>query len=220
LCSGILISIYHIFFPLKKNKNKAFVFDFFTIHLISGVYSITMDGDEGTVKVSGRVNPNTLLSVLETNGKHAKVKYVKFEGEVVERNPNYYGKYDYYPYDNGMEYYSYPPRLPFPPPQVYHPSQPPSFRPPPIPYPNPPPMPSGSFWAQPQHQQPPPPPMYGNGPPPPTSFCPPQRQPPPPPPPMKGNGPPASTSFSLPQHLPKEETSSKKKKSRKLCVIM
>lgn len=199
-----------------------------------------MDGDDGTVKVSGRVNPNTLLSVLETNGKHAKVKYVKFEGEVVERNPNYYGGYEYYPYDYGMEYYSYPPTLPFPQPQVYHPSQPPSFPPPPLmPYPNPPAPSLGPFRAQPQHQQPPLPPMYGygpppptsffppaphpmngNGPPPPTSFFPPQCQPPPPPPPMNGNGPPASTSFNPPQHIPKEEKSSKQKKSRKLCVIM
>jgi hypothetical protein len=46
---------------------------FFTILLISGVYNITIDGEKGTVKVTGRVNPNTLLSVLEKYGKHAEV---------------------------------------------------------------------------------------------------------------------------------------------------
>ena len=31
---------------------------FFTIHLISGAYNITIDAEEGTMKFTGRLNPN------------------------------------------------------------------------------------------------------------------------------------------------------------------
>ncbi|WJX28771.1 hypothetical protein P8452_17450 [Trifolium repens] len=135
---------------------------------IRGVYTITIDGEEGTVKVTGRVNPNTLLSVLEKYGKHAQVKYVKFEGEVVERNSNYYGEYGYNPYD-GMEYQGYY--------NPYYPhfSQPRPYPLPPVPYQFPPPPPSaGPFWAPRQPQPPAPPPVYGYGPPPSVLNLPPQ----------------------------------------------
>ncbi|PNX85776.1 hypothetical protein L195_g041850 [Trifolium pratense] len=150
------------------------------------VYNISIDGEEGIVKVTGRVNPNTLLSVLEKYGKHAELKHVKFEGEVIERNPNSYGEYGYNPYD-GMAYSSYPPPMPCHPYQGYHDpyyphfSQPP-YPPPPVPYqvpyqfPPPPPS-AGPFWAPSQPQPPPPPPVYSYGPPPPVTNLPPQNVP-------------------------------------------
>lgn len=46
---------------------------------ITGAYSIDIDAEQATVKVSGTVNPKIILQVLE--GKHAKVKSVKFDGE-------------------------------------------------------------------------------------------------------------------------------------------
>lgn len=148
------------------------------------------------MKVNGRVNPNTLLNVLEKYGKHAEVKYVKFDGEVVERNPNYYGEhgYNYNPYDS-MEYFSYPPPLPCPQHQGYHHhypyfSQPPPMPPPPlVPYQFPPPQPPlvpcqfppppppGPLWGPTQPTPPPPPRPYGYGPPPMTSFYPPHNLP-------------------------------------------
>jgi hypothetical protein len=38
--------------------------------------------------------------VLEKYGKHAEVKHVKFAGEIVERNPNYYGEVNNHAYLN------------------------------------------------------------------------------------------------------------------------
>ncbi|KAK2378110.1 hypothetical protein QL285_078703 [Trifolium repens] len=115
------------------------------------------------MKVNGNVNPNKLLSVLAKSGKHAEIKYVKLNGEVVERNSNYYDEYGYNAYDN-MQYCPYPPPLPCH--QRYHnPYQPP---PPPAspgaskPYQFPPPPSPGPVWEPPQSQPPQPPSMSGN----------------------------------------------------------
>ncbi|KAJ1410787.1 Topoisomerase 6 subunit A/Spo11, TOPRIM domain [Sesbania bispinosa] len=115
---------------------------------IRGVYNITIDGEQGTVKVTGRVNPSTLLSVLEKCGKHAEIKYVKFDGEVVDRNPRYYGEYGQAPY--AMEH-SYPPLLSYPQHQWCQPSN--HFPPPPLaPYPvAPPPAPIRPYGPPPLH---------------------------------------------------------------------
>ncbi|XP_040990462.1 heavy metal-associated isoprenylated plant protein 32 [Juglans microcarpa x Juglans regia] len=124
---------------------------------LRGAYNITIDADQGTVKVTGRVNPNVLLRVLERYGKHAEVKWIRFEGEVRERGYNYYGEngfvpspyhgmpcnypvlgggYDYPPYGGGLDHYPLydtcshipPPPLPmYRPPTLYHPVAPPFF---------------------------------------------------------------------------------------------
>ena len=65
--------------------------------LLLGVYNISIDAEEGTVKVTGRVNPNTLLRVLERYGRHAEVKWIRFDGEVRERGYYYYGENGYVP---------------------------------------------------------------------------------------------------------------------------
>lgn len=111
-----------------------------------GVYNITMDADQGTVKVTGRVNPNVLLRVLERYGKHAEVKWIRFDGQIRESGYHYYGENGSFPSPYGMSCnypvlgagYDYPPygaldHYPFydtcshiPPPPL------PMYRPPPL----------------------------------------------------------------------------------------
>ena len=152
----------------KLEMHMYLILIFLTIHLILGVYNITIDAKEGTMKFTGRVNPNTLLKVLEKYGKHAEVKYIKFEGEVIERNLNHYWEYGYNPYVGMHQYCSYPPPLPFHQHQGYHHHYPRYSQPQPAP------PPPGSF-----RKSPPPPPVNGDGhgPPPSTSVCPPQQPP-------------------------------------------
>ncbi|MED6174064.1 hypothetical protein PIB30_065349 [Stylosanthes scabra] len=104
---------------------------------IQGVYNISIDGERGTVRVTGRVNPNTILGLLEKYRKHAEVKYINFDGEVVDRRTlSYYGGRSggggYAPYPMGS---SYPmlPLLPPPLPPQYHPQLVPLYPPPPQP---------------------------------------------------------------------------------------
>ncbi|XP_057452516.1 heavy metal-associated isoprenylated plant protein 25-like [Lotus japonicus] len=111
---------------------------------VHGVYNITLDGDQDTVKVTGRVNPNTLLSVLERHGKHAEIKYIKFNGEAMDMGSYYnYGDYGYAP-PYGMEFSPYP-SLPYPQHQFY----PPPMAPPPPPPPAPAPPAPPPYWAAP-----------------------------------------------------------------------
>ncbi|XP_038905214.1 heavy metal-associated isoprenylated plant protein 42 isoform X2 [Benincasa hispida] len=68
---------------------------------ICGVYTITMDSEDGSVRICGRVNPRTFLKVIEMSGKHAEVKSIRFDGEAGDRR--------YYPYgDDPSNYLSYP----------------------------------------------------------------------------------------------------------------
>lgn len=162
------------------------------IFIFAGVYNITIDGEEGTMKVTGKINPNTLLSVLEKYEKHAKVKYVKLDGEVVERNTNYEGEYEYNHnrYDN-MKHCSYPPHFSCTQHQGYQ--HYPYFPPPPNSYQfAPPPPPSRPFWGA---------------------------APPPPPPPCPyGYEPPSMTSFCSPHHFPTKESPRQNKPNK--CAIM
>ncbi|KAF1868592.1 hypothetical protein Lal_00036030 [Lupinus albus] len=120
---------------------------------IHGVYNITIDGNQGTVKVSGKVNPSTFLGVLEKYGRHGQIKFIKFDGEVVERNPH---DYVYDPY--GMKGSSYPPPLGCPTSLNFYP--PPPTLPPPyncqVPPPPPPPRPYGPSFLGPYWPPPPP----------------------------------------------------------------
>lgn len=116
------------------------------------------------MKVGGTVNPTTFLGVLGKYGKHAEVKFIRFDGEVVERRSHYYGEYGYNGHDpHGMEG-SYP-QLGCPQHQWYPASlpPPPPPRPPPPLAPPPPPPPVAPYWG-------PPPRPYG--PPPLPSHCP------------------------------------------------
>ena len=133
-----------------------------------GVYSVVIDAEKGTVKVSGKVNPYIILKVFEKYGKHGEVSCIKFEGEVKEPiyyHQNYYGGNGYVPYGSshsyppmgGPDYYNswydrhryaltppVPPMAPPPPPPA-----------PPLPLPRPRPPPQPSLSQQPQPQPPP-----------------------------------------------------------------
>ncbi|XP_004151526.2 heavy metal-associated isoprenylated plant protein 34 [Cucumis sativus] len=52
---------------------------------IYGIYTITMDSDDGSVRICGRVNPRTFLKVIEKSGKHAEVRSIRFDGEAGDR---------------------------------------------------------------------------------------------------------------------------------------
>ncbi|KAL5803878.1 hypothetical protein ACOSQ3_030678 [Xanthoceras sorbifolium] len=126
---------------------------------LHGIYSVAIDAEKGTVKVSGKVNPNLVLRILQNNGKHAEVLFMRFDGEVVEDHFNFYCHY--HGAENGFCYinninphivgvtHPYPflmgPGYPFyeragphflPPPLLPPPPPPPRPRPPP---PSPPP---------------------------------------------------------------------------------
>ncbi|KAK3199973.1 hypothetical protein Dsin_023388 [Dipteronia sinensis] len=134
---------------------------------LHGAYSVAIDAEKGTVRISGRVNPNLALRILQNNGKHAEVISIKFDGEVVEPNFNYYSFYG----ENINGFINNPPRVvaypPYPylmgPPQYSFYERAPHFLPPP-----PPPV------LLPQPLLPPPPPYL--------PPCPQPQQPPPPPP--------------------------------------
>ncbi|KAG7015589.1 Heavy metal-associated isoprenylated plant protein 32, partial [Cucurbita argyrosperma subsp. argyrosperma] len=66
---------------------------------IYGIYTITMDSDDGSVRICGRVNPRTFLKVIEKSGKHAEVKSIRFDGEAGDRR--------YYPYGDDPIHHSY-----------------------------------------------------------------------------------------------------------------
>ncbi|XVF33873.1 hypothetical protein REPUB_Repub18cG0009100 [Reevesia pubescens] len=75
---------------------------------LHGVYSVVIDAEQGTVKVSGKVNPYIILKVLEKYEKHGEVTCIKFDGEV--REPIYYphnycyGGNGYIPYGSAHPY--------------------------------------------------------------------------------------------------------------------
>ncbi|MED6196289.1 hypothetical protein PIB30_046102 [Stylosanthes scabra] len=157
--------------------NLSFLSESYLPSKIQGVYNVSIDGERGTVKVTGRVNPSTILGLLEKYGKHAKVKYIKFDGEVVDRRTlSYYGgrggggggyapyamgsSYPmvpgYAPYAMGSSYPMVPPMPPSLPPQ-YHPQLVPFYPPPP-----PPPVwpPMTRPYGPPPYWQPPPLPHF------------------------------------------------------------
>ncbi|CAN6560504.1 unnamed protein product [Malus baccata var. baccata] len=159
---------------------------------IYGVYKINIDAEGGTVKVSGKVNPSTLLMVLEGSGKHAEVKSVTFDGEVKN---DWGGGYDYFGeagYGYGYGYNPYgvapPPFYPYPPygGYDYHWYDPGRLKMMPLPALPPPPLalPSSSPPV-PQQSQPPLPLQLQSQsvpPQPPKTPAPPNQAPPPPPP--------------------------------------
>ncbi|KAK3032183.1 hypothetical protein RJ639_035008 [Escallonia herrerae] len=65
------------------------------LNAISGVYSVTIDAQEGTARVAGEVDPNVLLRALARSGKHAEIVRVNLKHPVLKRS--YYGD-DYSPY--------------------------------------------------------------------------------------------------------------------------
>ncbi|XVF77093.1 hypothetical protein PTKIN_Ptkin14bG0012400 [Pterospermum kingtungense] len=148
---------------------------------LHGVYSIVIDAEKGTVKVSGKVNPYIILKLFEKYGKHGEVSCIKFEGEVKEPiyfRPNYFGGNGYMPYGPTPQYplmggpnYCYPcydrrrygPTPPFPPPMAPPPPPPPLPAPLPLPLarppaPLPPPISQKPPAPPPSSQKPPQPP--------------------------------------------------------------
>lgn len=111
---------------------------------------MVLDGEQGTVKVNGKVNPTKILNVFDEYGKHGEVSSLRFDGEVMEQIPcSFYVDNLYevpypsipfpYPFFRGLLYGRNPYLMPMPPPP----------RPPPPQkhqHPPPPPLP---------HQQPP-----------------------------------------------------------------
>ncbi|KAI8557489.1 hypothetical protein RHMOL_Rhmol04G0014500 [Rhododendron molle] len=57
---------------------------------ISGVYSVTIDAEEGLAKISGEVDPNILLRAVGTSGKHAELKWVQLKSPVVPNRSQHY----------------------------------------------------------------------------------------------------------------------------------
>ncbi|TQD94353.1 hypothetical protein C1H46_020039 [Malus baccata] len=156
---------------------------------IYGVYKINIDAEGGTVKVSGKVNPSTLLMVLEGSGKHAEVKSVTFDGEVKD---DWGGGYDYFGAGYGYNPYGVAPPPPYHYPPYggydYHWNDPsplimmslPTLPPPPPQLPRP-----SSSSSVPQQSQPPAPvQLQSQSVPPqqPKTPAPPNQAPPPPPP--------------------------------------
>lgn len=120
--------------------------------MVAGVYSVVIDAEKGTVNVSGKVNPNTMLRILDKNGRHAEFSCLEFHGQVEKNNYvendhcYYYGDHGYIPPRVPVPYSSYPmlgpeysyyerypPFLPPPPPPPLPPlpPRPPPPRPPP-----------------------------------------------------------------------------------------
>lgn len=66
--------------------------------------------------ITGRVNPNSLMVVLEKYGKHGDLKYVKFDGEIKEIRPynnyNYFGQHEFPSY--GRLNPTFPPPFAYP----------------------------------------------------------------------------------------------------------
>ncbi|XP_054819084.1 sulfated surface glycoprotein 185-like [Prosopis cineraria] len=161
---------------------------------LTGSYSITIDGEQETVTVTGRVNPNSLMAVLEKYVRHGgDLKYVKFDGEIRQTRPynyyNYSGQHEYVPC--GMSNPRIPHPFPCPQNHLYEANL--RFFPPPVP---PPPRPRplvGPFRVAPPF----PPPMV--------PF---QAMPPPPPPPRH---------FSRGLAVGENE---KLEKERKHCTLM
>lgn len=57
---------------------------------ISGVYSVTIDAEEGLAKISGEVDPNILLQAVGTSGKHAELKWVQLNSPVLPNRSQHY----------------------------------------------------------------------------------------------------------------------------------
>nr|GMC68901.1 heavy metal-associated isoprenylated plant protein 32-like [Ipomoea batatas]GMC75064.1 heavy metal-associated isoprenylated plant protein 32-like [Ipomoea batatas] len=52
---------------------------------ILGVYSVTIDAEQGIAKVAGEVEPNALLRALSRSGKHAELVYASSSPPYIQR---------------------------------------------------------------------------------------------------------------------------------------
>lgn len=62
------------------------------VFVSAGVYSVTLDAEEGLATISGEVDPNILLKAITNTGKHAELKWVNFKHPA----PNHYAGSGYY----------------------------------------------------------------------------------------------------------------------------
>lgn len=77
-------------------------------------------GDDNSMKLKARVNPNILLAVIERYGEHGKITNLRFDGEVMTpRGGGYYGQSGYYLPSTAGGYYPYPSSYPPPPPYAF-----------------------------------------------------------------------------------------------------
>ncbi|CAK9166877.1 unnamed protein product [Ilex paraguariensis] len=83
---------------------------------ITGVYSVTIEAQEGTAKVCGEVDPNILLRALARSGRHAELVWVKLKHPSLSRcnYENGYGSNGSYGYGALEEPYRYGRALPLP----------------------------------------------------------------------------------------------------------
>ncbi|XP_022876922.1 uncharacterized protein LOC111395144 [Olea europaea var. sylvestris] len=84
------------------------------LNSICGVYSVIIDAEEGTARVSGLVDPNILMRALARTGYHAELKWVKLKHPELSRC--YFGQCNYghgYTYGAIDDPYKYPRTLPY-----------------------------------------------------------------------------------------------------------
>ncbi|XP_038998319.1 heavy metal-associated isoprenylated plant protein 36-like [Hibiscus syriacus] len=74
---------------------------------LHGVYSVAIDAEKGTLKVSGNVNPSIIMKIFEKNGKHGEIAWITFEGDV--REPIYHPHHNYYGFIPYGSVHPYPP---------------------------------------------------------------------------------------------------------------
>ncbi|KAK3013180.1 hypothetical protein RJ639_007899, partial [Escallonia herrerae] len=72
---------------------------------INGVYSVTIDAQEGTARIAGEVDPNILLGALARSGRHAELVRVNLKHPVLKRS-HYYDE-NCTSYDNNHGPYGY-----------------------------------------------------------------------------------------------------------------
>ncbi|KFK38647.1 hypothetical protein AALP_AA3G142100 [Arabis alpina] len=78
---------------------------------VNVVYSVDFGGDDNTIKLKARANPNIILAVIERYGEHGKVSNLRFDGEVMNFQGNgYYGQSGFYLPSNSAGYYPPPPQ--------------------------------------------------------------------------------------------------------------
>ncbi|KAA8523555.1 hypothetical protein F0562_009978 [Nyssa sinensis] len=68
---------------------------------ICGVYSVTIDAEQGTTKVIGEVDPSVLLRALARSGNHAELLWVNLKSPVSSRGYHYNDEYQNGPHVYG-----------------------------------------------------------------------------------------------------------------------
>ncbi|KAL3508380.1 hypothetical protein ACH5RR_027781 [Cinchona calisaya] len=59
------------------------------LNSIIGVYSVTIDADEGIARIYGEVDPNILLKAIARSGRHAEIVRVNIKHPQIKHNNSY-----------------------------------------------------------------------------------------------------------------------------------